>query len=227
MIRTIEEAIIANSERAYDNRQNLRRKDLQRRNQVTDLYGDVFHAQGDATNPARFYISVSPDLIYYERFQFKLEIQPFTASVKGATTNTAVTIEKTSLSGTDGSISPNPHGHTSPAHGHTIVNGVSKTNVNADTFRFIVDGIDITPYLMEQHGGDWIEGEGLYPTTGLDEDVENFYDLLDVATLLVAEGKEEQKTKLLAPGFKKVEIDGNGFFGVDLFLYLKYPHLNR
>ena len=226
MIKTMEQAVIANSERSYDNRRNIRQKDLQRRNQVTDLYGIPFTRQGDAGNDAVFYISISPDLVYYERFQFKLAIQSFTANVKGATVGTAATIENTSLSVSGGSISPNPHGHTSPAHTHTLVNGITQTQVTADQFTMSVDGIDITPYLAEQHGGDWVDGEGLWPTPDLDDDIEDFYDLLDVASLMEAE-QSGYRESLLKPGFKEVRIGSNGPFSVTLYLYTKYNHVCR
>ena len=227
MIRTAEDAIYALSERTYDNRKQLRQQNLQRRNQVTDLYGVVFHAQGDADNPAEFYISISPDLAYYERFQFKLNIQPYLANVKGGTTNTAVTVNTTSLSVSGSSVSPNPHGHTSPSHGHTVVSGITSTSMSAQNFSVKIDNENITPYLMDQHGGDWIDGTGLFPSKDLEDEIDNFYDVLDVASMLMAEGNETKKTNLLKPGFKKVEVIGDGFFSVDLFLYVKYSFTNQ
>lgn len=230
MIRTAEDAIYALSERTTENRKQLRQQNLQRRSQITDLYGTVLHAQGDANNPAEFYISVSPDLQYYERFQFKLNIQPYLAAVTGATEQTSINIGNTSLTVAQGAITPNPHTHTNAAHTHTVVKGISKANMSADTFSISVDGVPITEYLIEQHGGDWIEGVGLYPGEAIsdDNDIEDFYDILDVASVMMAEsGGEAKKTKLLRPGFKKVAISGNGFFSVDMYLYLKYSFNNQ
>lgn len=230
MIRTAEDAIYALSERTTENRKQLRQQNLQRRSQITDLYGVVFHAQGDANHDAEFYISVSPDLQYYERFQFKLNIQPYLATVTGATTQTSAVVENTALTVAGGSITPNPHGHTSPAHGHTVVKGISQANMNATQFSISMDDVSITEYLMEQHGGDWIDGTGLFPQGSISasDDIEEFYDILDVASVMMAEtGGEDKKTKLLRPGFKKMKISGNGFFSVDLYLYLKYSFTNQ
>lgn len=53
-----------------------RRDNLQRRNHVVDFYGYEFTRNGNQSNPAVIGISVSQDLVYYERFEFKLIIQP-------------------------------------------------------------------------------------------------------------------------------------------------------
>lgn len=66
------EAIQRVSERTADNWQNIKTKDRQRRNQVVDLYGVPFHFKGGTGDNGRVYISVSSDLVYYMRFQFKI-----------------------------------------------------------------------------------------------------------------------------------------------------------
>lgn len=53
------------------------RMGVQRRNAVVDQYGYEFHRQGDKDNPAEIGISISPDLIYFERFEWKLILSPF------------------------------------------------------------------------------------------------------------------------------------------------------
>lgn len=50
---------------------------LQRRNQVTDLNGVYFYAQGGSNVPAAVRIGISPDMVYMQRFEFKLIISPF------------------------------------------------------------------------------------------------------------------------------------------------------
>jgi len=75
---TFESAINRLAERVSDHREESRNISLQRRNQVVDMYGMEFTRQGDGTNaPASFYISISPDLIYFERFEFKVIIGGF------------------------------------------------------------------------------------------------------------------------------------------------------
>ena len=83
MILTYEQALNRIAEKTIDNTRQLRRAVAQRRNGMEDLYGIEFTHNGDATHPATFYISVSPDLVYYERFAFKFIIEPFASSVAG------------------------------------------------------------------------------------------------------------------------------------------------
>lgn len=62
------------AERTHDNRKDLEQKNKQRRNGIIDLYGEEYHRVSNSSNNARIYISVTPDLIYLERFEFKLII---------------------------------------------------------------------------------------------------------------------------------------------------------
>ena len=202
---TYDEILQRLAEKVTDNTRELKKTRYQRRNQVTDLYGIPFSAQGDANTPASFYISVTPDLIYHLRLQFKLEIKPFATTVKGGTESVTVTVNDRSLSVSGGDISPNPHDHTTDAHTHNLIKGMAMEHTTADDFEIHVAGIDITPYLMEQQDGEWIEGEGIYPSSGLDE-ADDFYDLLSVASLMHAEGDEESAELLMKSGMKKVEI---------------------
>jgi len=113
-----------------------------------------------------------------------------------------------------------------------------------EAWEFFVDGVDVTDYLMEQHDGAWIDGAGIYPTRDLDEVIEeddnepNFYDILDVASLMQTEIDEEdddtrreqlmrEQKKVLRRGFKPVEIKSEAPFHCDAYLYCKYSHLNR
>lgn len=223
---TYDEILAKLAEKTTDNTKELKKTRYQRRNEVSDLYGIPFNSQGDANTPASFYISVTPDLVYHLRFQFKLEIKPFTTSVKGGTDSTVVSVNNRSLSVSGGDISPNPHNHTTDAHTHNLIKGVAIQHTTADDFTVHVAGIDITPYLIEQQEGEWIEGEGVYPSLGLGE-ADDFYDLLSVASLMYAEGDEESADTLLEPGMKKVEIFSNAPFGVTMYLYLKPDTVGR
>lgn len=211
------------AEKTVDNTNQLRRGVQQRRNGMEDLYGVVFDAAGDANYPASFYISISPDLVYYERFAFKFIIKPYQTRVTGGTTSSLVTVNGTSLSVSDESVSPNPHSHSTQYHSHTVIKGISEINTYSSQWSVKINNVDITDYLIEQHNGAWMNGEGIYPS----ENMTDFYDILDVACMLNAEGETEKRDKLLVPGFKKVEIFSNAHFCVQAYLYLKLSHVNR
>lgn len=169
---TFEEAMGRMAEVIGDNKSELEKSRMQRRTEFTDLYGIPFYAESDDKNEARFYISVSPDLVYFMRFQFKIYVQDLASSDDG-------------------------------------------------DFRIYMSGVDITDYLIEQEDGEWIDGEGLYPTNAVEEQ-EDFYDLLDVATLLHNEGGTAESNKILNPGFKTMRIKANSAFKVTMYLYMKY-----
>ena len=101
--------------------------------------------------------------------------------------------------------------------------GVTPITTTASDFRVRVEGIDVTPYLMAQYGGAWLNGEGVYPSLNIGED----YDILEVASDLIGEGRQADADKLLRSGYKAIEISAGGPFSVSLVLYLKYSHLNR
>lgn len=220
---SVEEALAKISERTADNYKHIKESLRQRRNIPDDLYGVEFYRQGDANRPATFYISISQDMVYDERLQFKLIIEPFMSSVaEGGVQSVQVNVNNTSLSTDGDSISPNPHKHTTVAHTHTLTSGLTLTPVTATNFVVKVEGIDITPYLMAQYNG-WIEGEGIYPSAKLGED----YDLMEVASDFENEGDLATANKILRSGYKKVQVYSNGPFAVIMVLYRKTSDTNR
>lgn len=227
MRMTFDRAIARVAERTAKNYEYVKESTLQRRDQVVDLYGIPFYASGDAGTPAKIYISVSQDRIYFLRFQFKLIIRPFLTSVAGNGVGSAtvdVAINNTSLTTNGSTITPNPHKHTTTVqpHTHNLTGGVTLTHTTSTDFDIFVDGVDVTPYLIAQYD-EWIDGEGIYPGA----DVNMSYDLLKVASDMVAEGHKGRSDKLLAAGFKTIEIRSNGPFAVELHAYLKYSHVAR
>lgn len=214
------------AERTSDNTKQLRRGVQQRRNGMEDLYGVMFSADGDEDAPATFYISLSPDMVYLQRFAFKFVIKPFATTVKGGSTSATVIVEGTELLDTEGVILPNPHTHLTLPHTHNMTSGKTFIDTTSDYWRVKIDGIDITAYLREQHNNQWIDGEGIYPTNRL-EDQEDFYDILDVCSMMIANGESSKANKILEPRFKKVEIVSDAPFSIDAYLYLKYSHMNR
>lgn len=214
------------SERIVDNTRQLKKGVHQRRNGMEDLYGTFFTGNGDSGSPAKFYISLSPDLVYLQRFAFKLVIKPFTTTVQGGTESATVVVQNRSLSTDGDSITPNPHNHGTNPHTHNVINGMSFIQTTSSQWQIKIAGIDITPYLKEQQDGEWISGEGIYPTNRL-EDVEDFYDILDVASVMMAEGRTTDAEKLIKPEFKEISIASNAPFGIDLYMYVKYSAINR
>lgn len=233
-ILSLEQVLNRLAEKTTDNTRQLRRAVQQRRNGMEDLYGVMFSAEGDVDNPATFYVSLSPDVVYLEQFAFKFVIRPYSTTVKSGTSSATVTVNNRSLSVSGDSISPNPHNHTKEAHTHNIVSGKSFVQTNSDYWRVRIAGVDITPYLMEQHDGDWIDmedesGAKVFPNNDL-EDKEDFYDILEAVSMMYREDTEESLTnasKILKPEFKKVEIVSDAPFGVDMYIYMKYSHMNR
>ena len=206
---------------------------------MEDLYGVCFSANGDANHPATFYVSLSPDYVYLERFAFKFVIKPYSSTVAGASSSggggtsgsTSLAIESEVDSGTSTlveSIDPNPHAH-SEGGGTTTVTvdyGIHSISTTSTNWRVRIDGVDITAYLIAQHDGAWISGEGVYPNSELGQP-EDFYDILEVCDVLTDEGHITERDKILESKFKKVEIISDAPFGLDAYLYLKYPHSNR
>lgn len=241
---TLDQYLNALAEKTVDNSRQLKRGVHQRRNGMEDLYGICFSANGDANNPAKFYISISPDMVYLERFAFKFVIKPYTSSVAGVSGG-SLQIGETSLSGgsggeqiatgtstledlASGGITPNPHTHTASGSIDGVSYGVHKIDTTSKNWEVHIDGIDISDYLKAQHDGDWLgdKGQGVYPTSRL-RSIHDFYDILEVADMMTDEGRTEERDKILSPEFKPIEIFSDAPFGADAYLYLKYSNLNR
>lgn len=234
MVTDLEHAVYKLSERVVKNHEDIRQSKILRRNQAVDIYGAEFYRQGSLNAPASFYISVSPDMVYMERFEFKLIISSFNSTVSGATMDAAtVVVDDTELTVGEANagnphthtLTPNPHTHLTLPHTHNVITngGISEIHTSADDFRITVDGVDITAYLMAQYDGDWIDGEGVYPSLEIDKD----YDVLEVASDMMAEGRVADAKKLMASGYKLVQVSSSAPFACTMVLYLKYNHLNR
>lgn len=242
-LMTYEQYLNMLSERVVDNTRQLRRTVHQRRNGMEDLYGVCFSSNGDAVHPASFYISLSPDYVYLQRFAFKFVIKPFSSSVSGVGAGT-MTIGETLLTNEGGedyvvsgtstlsnmttALTPNPHTHTAAGELSGVNYGVKKIDTASIEWSVSIDGIDITPYLKAQHDGAWLgdNGMGIYPSDGLGGP-KDFYDILEVCSVLTDEGDTDSRDRLLESRFKKVEISSDAPFGVDAYLYLKYSNMNR
>lgn len=214
------------AERTSDNTKVLRNQMQQRRNGMEDLYGVMFSADGDEDAPATFYISLSPDFVYLQRFAFKFVIKPFATTIKGGSSPATVIVDNTELLVNNNIIEPNPHTHLTLPHTHNMTSGKTFIDTTSDYWRVRIDGIDITAYLIEQHNNQWINGEGIYPNGDLVSQG-GFYDILDVASMMIADGREAQAQQILTPRFKKVEIISDAPFSIDVYAYVKYSNISR
>lgn len=216
------------AERTVDNNKLLKQQLIQRRTQVTDLYGIEYTRQGDVNSPAKFYISISRDYQYFSQFAFKLHVQPFVTTVGKGLSETTIAINNTSLEVTKQTnpesykVTPNPHTHTSNAHSHNVVDGLRFINSRFNSLIVKINGVDITDKLIYQMGGSWIHQEGIYPDAQ-----DGVFDILQVASQLVAEGRTTDANKILSSGYLPVEVIADAPFQVTMALYLKYPHVNR
>lgn len=256
MIKTLDDALVYLGGKSQTNREDLRQNQVQRRNQVVDIYGMPFHAQGDTETPASFYISVSPDMIYYQRFEFKLTIEPFAMPVAGdgqtgstgftsaQIQNTELTQSAVSLANSSASlainnsnvVSPNPHTHTvNPAsHSHSISPNPHNHNSPAHNHT-LAGGVTLFTSSVEDLRVK-VEGIDITPYLQLQYpgwiDGEGIYpseDATENYDLVEVGGLVPtwQYGVLMSPGFKKVEVSAKGVFSVTLHLYLKYSNVLR
>lgn len=63
------------AERAYDSRELMGQSLRQRRTEYTDVYGIPYRSELESEKTFAYHIMISPDLEYYERFQFKLYVE--------------------------------------------------------------------------------------------------------------------------------------------------------
>ncbi len=211
------------AEKTYYNARKLSQNDRQRRDEFVDLYGIEFSRNGSEDTPAVFHVSVSGDASYLERFQFKIVIESFQSTAGSETTTTSVKEVPDVVTGDTlnlyDTLTPNPHKHN-------IVPGMSTIPVTTSNFTIKCEGIDITAYLLAQcveNGWNWFSGEGVYPSS----DLEQSFDLLEVACDMKAEGNEANANKILRQGWKPITLSADAPFYATMVLYLKYQHMNR
>ncbi|GHU63516.1 hypothetical protein FACS189418_6980 [Clostridia bacterium] len=197
------------AERSQHQKEYIGQNQYQRRNAVVDLYGVEYSSFGDANNPATFYLSISKDMLYLERFEFKLIVDKFAIPIGGGISGDSVEISPTNLDLINQSIVPNPHIHT-------IKSGVSLFDSTAKQFSLTINGVDMTDYLIAIYG-EFVNGMGVFPSE------EENYDLLEVAGIC----KPWENGVITSPGIKKIEVFGDGIFSMKLLNYLKFSHVNR
>lgn len=211
------------AEKTYQNSKKLSQNDRQRRDEFVDLYGIEFNRNGSPGSPAKFRVSVSGDAAYLERFQFKIVIDSFQSTAGSETSSTSVAENPDVVSGDTlilkDTLTPNPHKHN-------IVPGVATLAVTTSNFTITCNGINITHYLKAQcteNGWSWFNGEGTYPSENLEES----FDLLEVACDMKAGGYEDEARQILRQGWKPINLSADQPFNATMVLYLKYQHMNR
>lgn len=126
-------------------------------------------------------------------------------------------------------ITPNPHTHSASGSIGGLEYGVKKINTTSTDWNLYIEGINVTDYINVQHSASnylGARGEGIYPSTDITS-IHGFYDILEVCDMLTDEGEITARDAILSPGFKPVEIMSTAPFGIDMYVYLKYPHSNR
>lgn len=199
---TYEKALGIVAERTYDNRMDIRQKNVQRRNSFVDLYGIPHYAKSDEDNKATFYVSISQDYIYLNRFQFRLSM----LKVKGG--NFRVYIE-------DEEITNFLKEQIGLEKDEELIEGEGlypldltdddpttlDDELNDDEYSYF-DVLDIAQV---------IQAEANTKEEGSDEQKE----------------LEKKRRNLLRAGFKKIEITSDASFEVTMYLYLKFSNMNR
>ena len=229
----IDKAITKVAKRANAVSKDARQKNRQRRNVPNEIYGIQFVGYGDADHPATLRISISPGLVYYEQYAFKVEIAPFLSTTKATTGSATVDVESATVSST-----PSSHDHTTKAHTHSLTGGVELTQPTSGKYGFKIEGVDMKPYFMANQddnfvnndsNANFIDGAGVFPSDELDDEDSggNYYDVLAAIGDMRADGKEDDAVKVEKGGMKKIEISVPGPCAVYLYPYIKYSMLNR
>lgn len=212
-------------------------ENLQRRNGIMDDFDKEYSTIGENGVDATVYVSISPDMIYISRWEFKVIVVPFAMPVASGESALSpvslsvdpidVTVTETSLSVADDNITPNPHTHTASAstpvitpnpHSHSVNAGVTLTPSTFGNIEIWIDGVDFTSYFKAQFDG-WIDGEGMFPDTTM----ENRYDIMKVLNTF----DEATRSKFLTSGYHTITFKGDGLFSLKLREFKKYNHINR
>lgn len=197
---TLDQYLNSIAERTIDNKQQLKRSVHQRRNGMEDLYGVCFSAHATEPKSGRYTARfyISLSPDYVYLHRFAFKFVIMPSIIEGE----------------------------DPSEGRDWRVTIGTKKVGDDYVP-----VDVTDYLKEQQDIDpsdpLFEGEGIYPSNGLTDTVENFYDILDVVSVMIAEGNDDEAEAIIKPIFKPVEISSVKPFSVDAYLYLKYSNTNR
>ena len=196
---TLDQYLNSIAEKTLDNSRQLKRDVHQRRNGMEDLYGVCFSAHATEPKSGRYTARfyISLSPDYVYLHRFAFKFVIMPSITEGE----------------------------DPSEGRDWRVTIGTKKVNG-----VYVPVDITDYLKEQQDippeDPLFEGEGVYPSNQLD-DREDFYDILDVVSVMYAEGEDDSAEAIIKPIFKPVEISSVKPFSVDAYLYLKYSNTNR
>lgn len=199
MALTMGQAIERIAERTVENRELLKRTLVQRRNTPTSIYGIRFYNElVGATKHFETHFTVMPSLEYWMRFGFNLNV---------ATIEEGAPIDPFQFTFEIGNPS------------------IEKKDAEDEEDEGMVD---ITPYLLEQ-SNEWVDGSGYYPTINWEDGDETSaeYNILDVCSLLEAEGKQDEVDYILEPGVKLVRITSKTPCNIEWIPDISYTTVNR
>lgn len=220
----VDNAITKIAKRTNEISRDTRQKNRQRRNKIVELYGIPYTGYGDSDNPVEIAIAISPGLVYYEQYAFKVEVAPFLSTNKATTGGATVTVNNRQVDSV-----PSSHNHTTASHTHSLTGGVELTQPQSGTYGFKIEGVDLKPYFMADHDGDFINGAGVFPTDDLtsDDDPEDFYDVLAALGDMRYDGHVTDAEKIEKGGWKTITIDVPAPTRIILHPFIKYSVLNR
>lgn len=196
---TLDQYLNSIAEKTLDNSRQLKRDVHQRRNGMEDLYGVCFSAHATEPKSGRYTARfyISLSPDYVYLHRFAFKFVIMPSITEGE----------------------------DPSEGRDWRVTIGTKKVNG-----VYVPVDVTDYLKEQQDippeDPLFEGEGVYPSNQLD-DREDFYDILDVVSVMYAEGEDDSAEAIIKPIFKPVEISSVKPFSVDAYLYLKYSNCNR
>ena len=196
---TLDQYLNSIAEKTLDNSRQLKRDVHQRRNGMEDLYGVCFSAHATEPKSGRYTARfyISLSPDYVYLHRFAFKFVIMPSITEGE----------------------------DPSEGRDWRVSIGTKKVNG-----VYVPVDVTDYLKEQQDippeDPLFEGEGVYPSNKLD-DREDFYDILDVVSVMYAEGEDDSAEAIIKPIFKPVEISSVKPFSVDAYLYLKYSNTNR
>lgn len=200
MIVTLDKALSILGERTFENHQMLRQARRQRRTEYTDIYGVPFESEIDNKKVSEFHLFISPDLEYWERFQFKIR-------VTGANVDEDVGFDPDDFTIKFAYID-------------------EETQDPDDPEKWTKD---LAEYFEAQHGA-WVDNNGYFPSEDISDeeaDVEDFYDVLDACTVMWEEGDTTNANRILKAGSKKIQIAAPVDCKITFIPYIKYSTVNR
>lgn len=244
----IQTAIGTLSRRVNHNTTTLDQNNTQTRTLVTDDFDKEYQVSGE-NGTVGVWLALSGDMIYIERWEFKLISEPFTVPVSsGGMVPVSLNIDTSSVTSTgsrtlnlngtldveddqidlsDGNISPRSHSHSIDLSGLQITPNPHTHDLTAGVTHVDTDYSNLQIALdgvdltaqFKQQFPSWIQGQGMFPDTSL----ENRFDILKALTYI----NDDVRSQLLTPGYHRLTFTADGLFSFKIREFKKYNFLNR